>query len=578
MEILGLATSHGITYRSIGNVQAGWRLPVLNNALSAHMNLGYDVTQVQSASFNPSNLHSEQKNGYLGELWNNDNSMANSVLETYLTYAAPISALGAGNVEATAGYSYTQSHAEYTSVYERGLASDLLGTNGIPNATTVQNSSPIDESRLISFFGRLNYNLKDRYLVALSLRRDGSSRFGPSNAWGVFPSAAFAWRLSQESFLSGVHSLSDLKLRVSWARTGNQAFGNYLQYAAYLYGNPQAQAQFGNQFITTIRPGAVDPNIKWESTGSVNVGLDFGFNNQRFSGALDWYDKKTEDMIFTVPVAAGTNLSNYVTTNIGSMRNRGIELGLHALLLQGSGPDLSWTADFTASHNSNSLLSINPTIGTTQIPVGNISGGVGNTVQVLTAGQPVNAFFMCRQAYDASGKPIQGSFHYKSPVGDSIVTRCTDNREAMHSPQPNWILGHSSYFTFRDFDFGFTLRAYLGNYVYNNVASQYGDYRELFAGTSPYNLHRSVLTTGFTVAQYLSDYYLEKASFLRMDNVTAGYSFNYRGRPMRLYGTLQNAFTITGYSGVDPTAGVNGIDNNIYPRSRTFTGGLNVRF
>jgi iron complex outermembrane receptor protein len=572
--ILALATSRGTTYRTVGNMQADYRLPFLRDALTAHVNVGYDVTQVGSAAFNPSVMHSEQKFASLGQLWSNDNNMANTVFETYLSYAAPARILS-GSLDLTAGYSFSESHAEYTSVYLRRLSTDLLGANGMPQAATVSNSSPIDESRLISFFGRLNYNINDRYLAALSLRRDGSSRFGPNNAWGVFPSAAFAWRLSQESFLRGIRSLSDLKLRVSWAKTGNQAFGNYLQYASYLYGNAQAQVQFGNTFVTTIRPGAVDPNIKWESTGSRNVGLDFGFNNQRISGTIDWYDKKTDDMIFTVPVAAGTNLSNFVTTNIGSMRNRGLELSLNARLRDGGRRGLTWIAGFTAAHNSNTVLSINPTAGSTQILVGGISGGVGNTVQVLTPGQPVNSFFLCRQAYQ-NGKPVQGGFY--NLAGDSVVQRCSNNRQAMKSPAPTWILGHSSYFNYGDFDFGFTLRAYLGNYVYNNVASASGDYRELFAGTSPYNLHRSVLESGFTVAQYLSDYYLEKASFLRMDNLTVGYSFNLGSRPVRAYTTVQNVLTLTGYSGVDPTAGINGIDNNIYPRSRTFTGGMSVRF
>jgi iron complex outermembrane receptor protein len=176
----------------------------------------------------------------------------------------------------------------------------------------------------------------------------------------------------------------------------------------------------------------------------------------------------------------------------------------------------------------------------------------------------------------AAGKPTQGS--YLDSAGTTPVNQCTNNRVAEHDPAPKLIIGHSSYLTYGKLDLGFTLRAYLGNYVYNNVASSMGDYRELFAGTSPYNLHRSVLTTGFTVAQYLSDYYLEKASFLRMDNITLGYSFIYHGQPMRVYGTAQNVFTITGYSGVDPTAGLNGIDNNIYPRARTFTAGMTVRF
>jgi TonB-linked SusC/RagA family outer membrane protein len=576
VEILNLATSHGQTYRSIGNMQVDWHLPFLGDALAAHVNVGYDVTDVTSGTFGPSSLHAEQKTGYFGELASNNNNATGSVLEAYLTYAAPSSVVH-GQLDLTAGYSYAQAHAEYASLYERGLASNLLGTSGVPSAQSVSPSDYVDESRLISFFGRANYNISDKYLLSASLRRDGSSRFGPNNAWGVFPSAAFAWRISKESFMQSFRSLSDLKLRLSWARTGNQAFANYLSYAAYTYSNPQGQVQFGNQFVSTIRPAAVDPNIKWESTGSVDVGLDWGFNNQRVSGTIDWYDKKTDDMIFQVPVAGGSNLSNYVTTNIGSMRNRGIEASLRARLMDGGRRGFTWNADFTISHNKNTLLSINPaSSASSQILVGGISGGVGNTVQVLTPGVAVNSFFLCRQAYGSNGKPIQGS--YLDSAGTAVVTQCSNNRVASHDPNPSLILGHSSYMTYRSFDFGFTLRAYLGNYVYNNVSSQMGDYRELFAGTSPYNLHRSVLTTGFTVAQYLSDYYLEKASFLRMDNLTVGYTFNYSGQPVRVYGTIQNVFTTSSYTGVDPTAGLNGIDNNIYPRARTFTGGMSVRF
>jgi len=575
VEILNLAQNHGTTYRSIGNVQLSWRLPLLGDAVSAHANLGYDVTQVNSANFGPSVLHAEQKTAYYGELAQNNNNQANSVFETYLTYSAPVAALR-GNLDLTAGYSYSQSKADYRSLYERGLSTDLLGTNGVPSAQSVSPSAYVDASRLISFFGRANYNVNDKYLLAFSLRRDGSSRFGPNNAWGVFPSAAFAWRISQESFMQSFRSLSDLKLRVSWARTGNQNFANYLSYAAFTYSNPQGQVQFGNQFITTIRPAAVDPNIKWEATTSVNVGVDWGFSNQRYSGSIDWYNKKTSDMIFSVPVAGGSNLSNYVTTNIGDMRNRGFELSLHARVLNGGRGGLGWNADFTFAHNKNTLLSINPSSSaSSQILVGGISGGVGNTVQVLTPGAAVNSFFLCRQVYDASGKPTQNSYYDST---GAVVTGCTNDRAVEHSPDPSAIIGHSSYLTYGRFDFSFSLRAYLGNYVYNNVASAAGDYRELYAGTSPYNLHRSVLETGFTQAQYLSDYYLEKASFLRMDNITLGYALNIRGQPARLYGTVQNVFTITGYSGVDPTAGLNGIDNNIYPRARTFTGGMSIRF
>ena len=563
VQILALATDKGTTYRSIGNVQAGYRMPFFE-ALTANVNLGYDITEAQRQTFNSNLLHAQLKAGTGGTLSTSNPSLLNTLFEGYLNYAAPLRFV-AGSIDLTGGYSYSQSHGEYPSFNEQNLSTGLLGINGIPSAQTVQNTLDIEDSKLISFFGRLNYNLSDRYLLSASVRRDGSSRFGPSNAWGTFPSVAVAWRISQEPFMASHKGISDLKLRASWGKTGNQAFANYQQYSAYTVGDAQSEVQFGNTFVSTIRPAAVDPNIKWEETDSYNAGLDFGFHNQRFSGAIDWYNKSTSDLIFTVPVAAGSNFSNFLTTNIGSMKNTGVEFTLSARALEGGQRGLSWTADFTAARNTNELTSINPAAGGVQkILTGGIAGGVGTTIQVLEPGQPINSFYVFTQKYDAAGKPIQGSY------ADSVP-------RAFHDPAPKWILGHSSYLKYGNWDASFTVRAWLGNYVYNNVASNLGSYAEVTRG-SPYNLNTSVLTTGFTQPQYQSDYYVEDGSFLRMDNVTLGYTLQYRGQPLRLYATVQNAFTITGYSGVDPTAGLNGIDNNIYPRSRTWTGGMSIRF
>jgi TonB-linked SusC/RagA family outer membrane protein len=562
LEILGLAIDKGTTYRSIGNLQAGYRMPFFE-ALTANVNLGYDLTEVKRENFSPRSIHGQLKAGTGGSFYRSTPSLLNTVLDAYLNYAAPLNVVP-GDIDLTGGYSYSQSNGEYAVIQERNLSTDLLGLNGIPTAVTVQNTLDIQGSKLISFFGRLNYNLNDRYLLALSVRRDGSSRFGPENAWGTFPSVAVGWRISQEPFMRNMTSLSDLKIRGSWGKTGNQAFANYQQYAAYSLGDAQSQVQFGNSYVSTIRPSAVDPNIKWEATSSYNAGIDFGFNNQRISGAIDYYSKKTSDLIFTVPVAAGSNFSNFLTTNIGSMKNTGIEVSLSARVREGGPKGLSWTANFTAARNSNELTSINPSAGAGQrILVGGIAGGVGTTIQVLEPGKPINSFYVFTQKY-ANGKPVQGSYEETVP-------------QASHNPAPDWILGHSSYLKYNSWDFGTTLRAWLGNYVYNNVASNLGSYAEVTRG-SPYNLNTSVLTTGFTQPQYQSDYYVEKASFLRMDNLTLGNTFQFRGQPTRLYVAVQNVFTITGYTGVDPTAGLNGIDNNIYPRARTWTVGMSTRF
>ncbi|HET9441319.1 MAG TPA: SusC/RagA family TonB-linked outer membrane protein [Longimicrobiales bacterium] len=594
IAILALARDKGTTYRSVGNVQAEYALPFLE-ALKANVNLGYDITKATRETFTPSQLHSQVKTGNGGSFYRRDDSFQNGLFEAYLNYGAALGRVP-GSIDLTGGYSYTQGHGEYPWIQATGLSTDLLENGGIPGADIIQNNLWIDDNKLISFFGRLNYNLKDRYLFAASVRRDGSSRFGEDNAWGTFPAVSLAWRLSEESFMEGISSLSDLKLRGSWGKTGNQSFANYQQYTTYTVGDQQSQVWFGNEWVTTVRPSAADPNIKWEETDAYNVGLDYGFANGRFSGSVDWYQKDTNDLIFTVPIAAGTNLSNFLTTNIGSMSNTGIEFSLSARVLDGGADGFSWTADFNAGHNSNELTTINPFGGESQaILTGLVAGGVGTYIQVLTPGEAINSFYVYQHKLE-DGKPMyrdvtgigsNGQFTntpdgtinehdlYVDLNGDNRIN--VDDRRPFHDPAPKWILGHSSYLKYGKLDGSFTLRAYLGNYVYNNVASNLGTYAEVTRG-SPYNLHASVLETGFTQPQYLSDYYVEDASFLRMDNLTIGYNLEYRGQPMRVFGTVQNAFTLTGYSGVDPTAGLNGLDNNIYPRSRTFAAGLNVRF
>ncbi|MDX2192400.1 MAG: SusC/RagA family TonB-linked outer membrane protein [Gemmatimonadales bacterium] len=585
VAISQLAVDRGITFRGFGNVQAQYSVPGIEG-LTANANLGFDVTDVDRATFDPSTLHAQRKTGNGGSTTRRNQSLVNAVVETYLTYNAP-GKVGPGALELTGGYSYTRSSSNELRLEANGLATDFLGINGVPAARVAQNFQDIQESKLISFFGRANYNIDDKYLLAFSLRRDGSSRFGPANAWGMFPSASLGWRLSEESFLKG-GAFSDLKLRASWARTGNQAFANYQQYVAFLPSDQGTSYFFNGQFIPTIRPNAVDPNIKWEATRTVNVGLDFAFKGLPVTGTIDVYDKETSDLIFTVPVAAGTNLSNFVTTNIGSMRNRGVELGLSIRALEGRNGGLGWTADFNAARNQNELLSINPAaVGAAaqRILTGEVAGGVGTTIQVLQPGSPVNSFFVYQTRRGPDGLPIRvnnpaganvasDSALYVDQNGDNRIN--VDDRRAFRDPAPRWIIGHSSYLTYRKFDLGFTLRAWLGNYVYNNVASNLGTYAEV-GRASPYNLHTSVLQTGFAGPQYLSDFYVEDGSFLRMDNLTLGYSFDLNRKPARFFITAQNVFTITGYSGVDPTAGLRGIDNNIFPRARTFTGGLSLR-
>lgn len=577
VEIASLTTDRGRTWRALSNVQADWRLPWVQG-LRANVNMGFDVSQAERRTFQPSNLHRQQIS-YGGEDYRRKPSEQNSLFETYLNYTV---AAGPGNVDATAGYSYAYAYGEYPWYQAQGLVTDVLGGYGITPSTLVRDGMDVQESKLISFFGRVNYNIRDRYLMAVSLRRDGSSRFGANNTWATFPSVSVGWRLSEEPFLRGSGAISDLKLRAGWATTGNQAFGNYRQYSTYTFSDNQTQVPLNGTFYPTIRPSAVDPNIKWEETRATNFGLDIGLWNQVLTGSVDYYTKSTEGLIFEVPAPAGTNYSNYVYTNVGDMKNSGIELGLYARLREGRDRSIGWSLAFNASHNSNELTTINPLAATPQaqqIAVGGISGGVGSQIQILRPGEPINSFYVYEHRYNADGSPVYNAAGdtamYVDQNGDGRINQ--DDRRPYHDPAPKWIVGFSNYLTYGRFNLDFTLRAYMGNYVYNNVASQYGNWLELSRG-APYNLQTSVLETDFATPQLLSDHYVEDASFLRMDNITLAYRFNYQGNPMRVFGIIQNAFTLTGYSGVDPTAGLNGIDNNLYPRSRTFTAGLTLQF
>ncbi len=575
----------GTSYRSIGNIEARYRVPMVDG-LTATVRAGYDYASSERTTFIPNNARSETVSGSRGGFFSRNNpQQTNTTLEIFGNYTRYFASMRS-DLDVTAGYTYERSLGDYPSFFAQGLSSNLLGNGGVPALQPApqglqQATLDLQESRLIAGFARVNYGIADKYLFTLAVRRDGSSRFGPDNQWGWFPSAAVAWRVGEEPFMRNVSGLSDLKLRLSWGINGNQAFGNYLQYPTYAFANTLGQVAFGNTFVTPIRPSSVDPSIKWEQTSSTNFGIDFGFLSNRLTGSFDTYTKKTTDMIFTVPVAAGTNLSNSVTTNIGSMENVGAELGLGYKLLQGGASGLTWDLFFTAARNSNRVLSIN-NVGPAQfIQYGGIAGGVGSNIQVLTPGSPVGSFFVYQQKYNANGTPKYNAAGdtamYVDQNGDGVINQ--NDRRVYHSSQPDWIFGHTSSIRYGQWDAGFTMRANVGNYVYNNVASSRGFYSAL-TGAAPTNLSTSVLKTNFVNPQYFTDLYVEDASFLRMENITVGYTFQkvVGIRDLRLYGTLQNAFTMTGYSGIDPVAGNFGIDNNIFPFARTFLVGLQARF
>ena len=574
-----LTDNTGETYRSLGNVEAEYRLPFVDG-LSARLNLGYDIQDGEREFFAPTFLKGQADQGgeQAGQVERRNFTRLNQLLDAYLSYEREFESIES-EINATAGYSYQDFQAEFPEFVAQGLGSNSLG----PNSTTPVQDRQFTNTfvreipnRLISGFGRLNYTFKDRYVATLTVRRDGSSRFGPENRWGTFPSAALAWRAHQEPFLQDTDVLSNLKVRASWGVNGNQEIGNFLYTPLFQRGTSQVQAQFGDEFVSTVRPDAADETLQWEESISTNIGVDYGFLDGRISGSLEYYRTETEDLIFPAVVPRGANLSDVVTTNIGSMRNEGVEFSIDANVLQIG--DFSYDAQLNASTNDNEVLEI--TQAGDDILTGNIGGGTGNTVQIIREGESLNSFFVYEHREDENGDPRSDAEFdreemYVDQNGDGEIN--ISDRVVKGSPQPDYILGHTSQIRFQNLDFSVSLRAHIGNDVYNNGASNLGYYNRL-TDFVPSNLEASVLDTEFNSRQQFSDVYVEDASFLRLDNLSLGYTLESVPRTdrIRVYGTAQNLFVLTGYSGPDPEV-PNGIDDSLYPRSRTYTVGVNVQ-
>ena len=441
------------------------------------------------------------------------------------------------------------------------------------------------ENYLVSFFGRANWSLMDgRYMVTATVRNDGSSRF--KEHWATFPSFAFAWRVNEENLFKQIDWLSDLKLRLSWGMTGQQeGIGDYNYFAVYEMntGNESYYPIAGDGSLA--RPKAYDPNLKWETTTSYNVGLDWGVLKQRLTGSIDWYYRKTSDLLNSATVPAGSNFRNQVMSNIGSMYNMGVETSLHWLAVNAK--DFNWTMDYNFTYNYNKITNLNGGNDPDYfVPTGGISAGTGGNIQAQHVGNAVNSFHVFQQAYDQKGKPLEGVVVDRNSDG-----KITDaDKYYYKAPAAPVTMGFASRFESRNWDLGFALRASLGNYVYNDAfASTSNMSNSEIYPKSKFLVNRpkdvvadNWLSTETTSTQ--TDYWVQNASFLKMDNVTLGYSFanllkqgSWNGITGRIYGTVNNVFCLTKYKGLDPEV-FNGIDNNLYPRPISFILGLNLNF
>ncbi len=576
-------TNTGRTYRGIGNLDIEYKFDDLIPGLSYKAVLGFDVNSGQSNRFVPTTFATLATDGFSGEFNIGSALRTSKLFDTYLTYATEF---GIHRASLQVGYSYQDFNFEGPSIQGQNLSTDAFGTANPRVAEDVFAFNDVVENRLISFFGRLNYNIDERYLLTASLRRDGSSRFGPSNRWGLFPSAALAWRVLQEDFAAGLgNTFSDLKLRVGYGVTGNQEIGDYRYLPLYQYSDQEAQYQFGDRYVTTIRPNAYDSALKWEETSSWNVGLDFGFFNNRLSGILEFYQKTTDDLLFTVNVPAGTNLSDRVLTNIGALDNQGVELTLTGVLVDQERFGLDLTGNVSFQRTEITRLDGS---GSADIQTGGIAGGVGNTVQLLRVGETPYSFYLYQQKYGEDGRPLRDGVDYNDDGeinnldmyedlnGDGVVN--DQDLTINEAPMPNVLLGFTANARYGRLNLGVTLRGNLGNYVYNNAASNAGNLSRIDLGANYVsNVHASAVYTRFDRPQYFSDYYLENGSFLRLDNLSLSYDFGSlanSGADLSVYATGQNLFILTKYSGNDPEG--NGIDNSPFPRARIFTLGARI--
>lgn len=570
MSILNEKVDKSTVYRSIGNMQFDYKFHFLPE-LRANLNLGYDISGSDGSKLIPDNSSMSWSQGSIkngtGEFNTYGQDVRNTLLDYYMNYVKEISSIKS-KIDFMGGYSWQHFYR-----YNWDRYNYINGTERLAMSDTKT------ESYIVSVFGRMNYTLLDRYLVTATLRNDGSSRFASSNRWGLFPSVALAWKIKEESFLKDVNALSDLKLRLGYGVTGQQDItdNDYPYIPVYQASEAGAYYQFGNQYISLYRPKGYDAKIKWEETVTQNIGLDFGFLNGRFSGAVDAYFRKTNNLINTVPVAAGTNFINELLTNVGNLENKGLELTLSTKPIVTK--NLTWDLGYNISYNQNKITKLTLVNDPNYIgvEVGSISGGTGNKVQIQSVGFPVNSFYVYEQVYAPDGHPIEGV--YVDRNGDGKISDADKYR--YKKPAADVTMGLSSKLLYKDWDFSFNARCSLGNYVYNNVQSN----RE--ASGNSYdnsgflkNRVTSASSTGFKTPQYLSDYYIQNASFLRLDNITLGYTLNRlfkSNASIRVYGTAQNPFVITKYTGVDPEFD-GGLDKTVYPRPRVFLAGVSVNF
>ncbi|MST77075.1 TonB-dependent receptor [Prevotella copri] len=565
--LVDLYDSKSKVSRFIGSMDVDYKVHFLPD-LKLHATVGADYAKGDGTIYVPA---------YAAQSYNKDESLGgsdykygpqkneNRLLTLYANYAKYFEDIKS-NVDLTAGYDYQYWKSTTPLYYTKSAAGTNLSTVKASDYRHV----------MLSYYGRINYSFDGKYLLTATVRRDASSRFSKDTRWGTFPSVALGWTLTEEPWLKNQKVLSNLKLRASYGVTGQQeGIGNYNYLPVYTYSVTGAEAFINGQYINTYRPEAYVSDLKWETTTSWNFGLDFGFLDGRIGGAIDFYTRKTKDLLASVPTAAGTNFSKTILTNVGNVDSKGIEVSLNATPIQTK--DWEWNLSYNFTWQDMKVKNLSLTKGGSQTNV-----KVGPSIdayqfQVLSEGYEPYMFYVYHQLYDSkTGKPIEGAYadlNNDGEINESDLYR-------YHSPAPKYIMGLSTSLRYKQLTLGMSFRANIGNYVYNGMGMSTGAFETVSYNNSQLNnLNTSFLKTGFKTRQYLSDYYVENASFLKLDNLSLSYNVGKINKwaSLTVSAMVQNVFTITGYSGTDPEV-PNGMDNSFYPRPRTYSVSLGLQF
>ena len=565
--LVDLYDSKSEVSRFIGSMDVDYKVHFLPD-LKLHATVGADYAKGDGTIHVPV---------YAAQSYNKDESLGgsdykygsqkneNRLLTLYANYAKYFEDIKS-NVDLTAGYDYQYWKSTTPLYYTKSAAGTTLSTVKASDYRHV----------MLSYYGRINYSFDGKYLLTATVRRDASSRFSKDTRWGTFPSVALGWTLTEEPWLKNQKVLSNLKLRASYGVTGQQeGIGNYNYLPVYTYSVTGAEAFINGQYINTYRPEAYVSDLKWETTTSWNFGLDFGFLDGRIGGAIDFYTRKTKDLLASVPTAAGTNFSKTILTNVGNVDSKGIEVSLNATPIQTK--DWEWNLSYNFTWQNMKVKNLSLTKGGSQTNV-----KVGPSIdayqfQVLSEGYEPYMFYVYHQLYDSkTGKPIEGAYadlNNDGEINDADLYR-------YHSPAPKYIMGLSTSLRYKQLTLGMSFRANIDNYVYNGMGMSTGAFETVSYNNSQLNnLNTSFLKTGFKTRQYLSDYYVENASFLKLDNLSLSYNVGKINKwaSLTVSAMVQNVFTITGYSGTDPEV-PNGMDNSFYPRPRTYSVSLGLQF